>query len=624
MTEESVCRDIASMLSTAVAAVDDDGTYVFVNDSFARMFDGQAPEVGKVIFDGSDPEHNSPFVEALRATIADGEPRSVRNTSEDVGGTYDNLLNRRNGITVIEVRDVTTERDEAERRRRMDAARAITWALSDTYFMVVDVVGGTVEASDSLWRYWPVDQLERLVASGRVLEGLQSPTSYADPWLSLESANDGRVERAIAEVFTTGQEQRHHTVVPMAADDIRHIDVGWVPWVADGIIRGAIMIGHDVTPRVLAEQRELVARATMQELLDRLPVTLWELDRADGMAWPLFPDRREQPDPAWGQHAPLASTFAFMSEESIERLTTKVAGMPCSGQETLTVTSVDGQRRMQLSLSSVESVVDGSGGRVLLVITDVTQEFVEAETDRRMDHATHVMRFAQGVAHDFGNVAQVIGGYSEMLAKSQDPAIVEQASRRLQSAAMRAVEVSRRIAKIAKVQQVVNGPVDISEVVGEQVALLQQEVDPALSLTVTVQPDLVGFAERQQVASAVENLCLNAAQAMDHSGSIHVDCSPVTDRGRDYVEVTVTDDGPGVPAGIIDRVFDPFVTGRPSTGTGLGLYLIQEYCYSVGGQVHVENAAQGGAVFRMRFQLARAHELRGTVAAEATHAGVSP
>ena len=394
------------------------------------------------------------------------------------------------------------------------------------------------------------------------------------------------------------------TVVPIGPTEVRHIDVEWLPWYVDGAIHGAIMVGHDVTDRIRAEQRELLAQATMQQLIDRLPVTLWEIDPVVFDARPLFPDRREQPDPQWGRSKPIAETFEFLSEESIERLAMVIADMNGHGQQALTVTTVDEQRRMQISLSAVSASAEGQDSSILAVLTDVTEDFVEAETDRRMDHASHVMRFAQGVAHDFGNVAQVIGGYSELLATSQDPELVTQASRRLQSAAMRAVEVSRRIAKIARVQQVVNGPLDLSSLIVDQVGVLRGEFDAGVHLTVTAVPDLHGFAETQQVASAVENLCLNAAEAMGGSGHIHVSVSPITVRGRQYVEVTVADDGPGIPPDIVERVFDPFVTGRPNLGTGLGLYLIQEYLYSVGGQVLAENSDQG-AVFRLLFQAAR-------------------
>ena len=601
---DAIAAEVVTGLEVAVAAFADDGTFVFVNDAYHELFSASNPCVGSNIHVVFDYAPNATFFDALLATIADGESRVVRNHSRDHGRVYDNVVSRRPTCTVVEVRDVTDLVREAEMRGRLDEARRLTWSRASSYFLVVDVVGQHVTASDDLWKFWPVAELEAIVKDGTVLEGINNPTSYADPWIGLESASDGRVARAIAEVYSSGLEQQHRTVVPISPNDVRHLDVEWLPWIVDGVIRGAIMVGHDVTSQVLAEQREQLTAASMKHLLDRLPVTLWQVAPAQQTAWPLFPDRREVPDPLWGRPAPLATTFAFLSEESIGRLRAVVAGLGTGGQQSLTVSSADEERWLNLTVTLVEPESGGVDAQILVVASDVTDEVAEAETDRRMDHATHVMRFAQGVAHDFGNVAQVIGGYAELLAHNQEPLVVEQASVRLRSAALRAVDVSRRIAEIARVQQVVNGPVDLSELLMAQVSTLRDEFDPAVHLTLTTQPNLVAFAEALNVSSAVENLCLNAAEAMQNSGHINVDVSSIVDRGREYVQVSVSDDGPGIPPEVLDRVFDPFVTGRPTLGTGLGLYLIQEYLYSVGGQVTADNTDQG-AVFRMRFQAAR-------------------
>jgi signal transduction histidine kinase len=90
---------------------------------------------------------------------------------------------------------------------------------------------------------------------------------------------------------------------------------------------------------------------------------------------------------------------------------------------------------------------------------------------------------------------------------------------------------------------------------------------------------------------------------MQGSGRITITVARVTRRGRNFVELTVADTGPGIPGDLLDRVFDPFVTGRPDSGTGLGLYLIQEYLYSVRGEIEVESTADG-ATFRLRFPVA--------------------
>jgi signal transduction histidine kinase len=606
MTAEAdrFAADAAAGLAHAVAAVSQDGSFVFVNDAYQRMFEAAAPTVGANIHDVFLRDPNSDFFDALDATIQDGDRRVVRNHSRDHARVFQNVITRRPACTVIEVQDVTSELAEAELRKRLDAIRRVTWSRATSYFMVVDVLGGHVIASDELWRHWPVEDLQSTVADGSVLDRLHNPTSYADPWTGPESALDGRVGRAIAEVFTTGLEQRHRTIVPMSPDDVRHIDVEWLPWIVDDVIHGAIMVGHDVTPQVRAEQREMMTAASMKQLLARLPVTLWQVDPEADSAWPLFPDRRELPDPTWGMPAPMTVTFAFLSVESVEELRALVSSLVGREQASVTVSTFDDRRWMQMTATLVDPLPGVDDRQVLVVAADVTEEVAEAEADRRMDHASHVMRFAQGVAHDFGNVAQVIGGYAEVLTMSPDPAVVEQASVRLRSAAQRAVEVSRRIAQVAKVQQVANGPVDVSELVVRQVDELRKQFNADLHLTASAEPHLIAFAEALQVSSAVENLCLNAASAMGSKGHISVTVSSVAHRGRAYVQIAVSDDGPGIPADIVDRVFDPFITGNPGKGTGLGLYLIQEYLFSVGGMVFAHNSDQG-AVFRMLFTVSR-------------------
>lgn len=603
MTPRSTSRllgGVADLVDTAIAVVDADGTYLYLNRSFERIFPEARPEVGQSLHDVADYEANRAFFDALTATFADGQTRRVRNDSRQFGRVFESVITLHDAAAIIEVTDVTGEVREAEGARRLDEARRIMSEHTDSDFMLVDVVGRSVVSSETVTGLWLSKDLGAAVAEGRVLEGLHASTTCDDPWQGLESARDGRVLRAIAEVFTSGVAQQHVAVVPVGPDSVRHLDIEWVPWAVDGMARGVIMMGHDTTQQRLAEHRESVAAATMQELLERLPVTLWEIDIAERLAWPLFPDRREISDPMWGRPAPVAATFSFLSAASIELLVSVLDDMTESSQVAITVDSADDQRRLHLSLSSVDPVAD----RVLAVITDITDEFIDSETDRRMDHAKHVMRFAQGVAHDFGNLAQVIGGYSELLARTQDPVLVEQASSRLQSAATRAVEVSRRIAMIAKVQQVVNGPVDVSELIEVQVADLRGELGQAVHLSVACEPGLVAYAEHLQVSSMIDNLCLNAAEAMGYAGRIHVSAQQVIQHGRSYVEVAVADDGPGVPANLVDRVFEPFVSGRPALGTGLGLYLIQEYLHSVGGQVRVENSDRG-ATFRVLFQAAR-------------------
>ena len=415
---------------------------------------------------------------------------------------------------------------------------------------------------------------------------------------------DGRVERTIAEVFTTGEEQRHQSAIPMPGGRSRFFDTHLVPWRVEDEIRGVVIISHDQTSIMRYQDQQTMAEKAMAQLLADLPVSVWEIDADSQTIRPLFADRRKPILPTWGQPTPLPDYLDTLDEDSRIRMRGLLQELTPDRRASLRVSSADHERHAQISLHHVPPSAIDQRRRILTVVTDVTHEVSEAEAESRMDHATHVMRFAQGVAHDFGNVAQVVGGYSELLTRSQDPRIVEQASTHLASAARRAVSVSQRIATIAKVQQVTNGPLDLG-------ALIRDTADrPARCSSAsrstsssTPGPTCGASASATRSPARVENLCQNAAQAMKGAGRIVISVARVTRRGRNFVELTVADTGPGIPEELLDRVFDPFVTGRPDAGTGLGLYLIQEYLYSVRGEIDVESTDEG-ATFHLRFPAA--------------------
>jgi two-component system sensor histidine kinase BaeS len=75
----------------------------------------------------------------------------------------------------------------------------------------------------------------------------------------------------------------------------------------------------------------------------------------------------------------------------------------------------------------------------------------------------------------------------------------------------------------------------------------------------------------------------------------------VTGRGSDgAVEITVTDDGEGIPADLLPRVFDRFVKGRSSNGSGLGLAIVRDVVEAHGGTVSIESVLGQGTAARVR------------------------
>ena len=97
---------------------------------------------------------------------------------------------------------------------------------------------------------------------------------------------------------------------------------------------------------------------------------------------------------------------------------------------------------------------------------------------------------------------------------------------------------------------------------------------------------------------ALWNLVINAKQAIDGEGKIALRCGS----DRRHVWVEVSDTGPGIPAEVQERIFDPYFTTKPiGQGTGLGLTAVARYVRGSNGAIEVESAPGRGTTFRMRF-----------------------
>ena len=106
-------------------------------------------------------------------------------------------------------------------------------------------------------------------------------------------------------------------------------------------------------------------------------------------------------------------------------------------------------------------------------------------------------------------------------------------------------------------------------------------------------PDLVEGV-RDQLVQVVFNLVLNAIDATGKNGAVTVTAERAAEGHGWAVRLTVSDDGPGVPADVLPRLFRPYFTTKKQ-GTGLGLFVVRRIAEAHGGRAEVGNAAGGGA-----------------------------
>jgi signal transduction histidine kinase len=226
------------------------------------------------------------------------------------------------------------------------------------------------------------------------------------------------------------------------------------------------------------------------------------------------------------------------------------------------------------------------------------------ERMRRQERLSTLGEVAAGLAHEVRNPLGIIKTTAELLQRSQN--LNEGETRRLGYV----VEEVRRIDALirdfltfAKTPQVFVA-IRPSEIVGRVLDFAQQEAERR-GVTISFvdrAPDAIVRGDPGQVYDAVLNLVLNALDAMQGGGRLTIDQSS----DGEHVRLVFSDTGPGVPEDIRPRLFDPFVTSKPS-GAGLGLAKVFAVMETHGGKVEYKGNP-GGAAFELTFPVAASED----------------
>jgi signal transduction histidine kinase len=241
-------------------------------------------------------------------------------------------------------------------------------------------------------------------------------------------------------------------------------------------------------------------------------------------------------------------------------------------------------------------------------LEEETKKRVELEARlRQADKLATLGQVAAGLAHEIGTPLNIIGGRAEMAQrKSADPERVAESLTTIRTQVDRINETVQRLLNVARRQEPRRGPVQLVDLLSESVALVDPMAEKAgvtLHFQALAKGEVTG--DRELLQQVFTNLILNALQASPQRSRIEVLLEPVTAApagldllSRPYFEVTVSDQGPGVPAALRQRIFEPFFTTKaPGAGTGLGLAICAGIVKEHEGFIRVGDNPQGGARF---------------------------
>ena len=278
----------------------------------------------------------------------------------------------------------------------------------------------------------------------------------------------------------------------------------------------------------------------------------------------------------------------------------------------------DGARfPVELSVSRIETVP----GVVLAVwIRDLRErrhaEDVLKSSEAQLRQALKmeaVGRLAGGVAHDFNNVLTAIFGYVDLVLDAMEPADQRRADvEEIKRAAGRAAALTRQLLAFSRKQILQPRRVDLNDVIGSFRGLISRLVGPDVDLRVESdgKPCLV-IADPGQIEQVLMNLAANARDAMPLGGCLTIATANETVGPHDaaslaglppgqFVRLTVSDTGQGIPASVRPHIFEPFYTTKEQgKGTGLGLATVYGIVKQSGGWIYLNESPGQGASFSL-------------------------
>lgn len=357
-----------------------------------------------------------------------------------------------------------------------------------------------------------------------------------------------------------------------------------------------------------------VAEVRFMRFFDHTPMAIATVDKAGNIvrANARFAKLTQSLSPSVGGSK---SIFAVVSERERGELVAAINK------------ATDGQG----DISPVEAMLDSTKERWgQFFVTSVEQDARDAEvaivylletTEKRTLEANFaqsqkmqaVGQLAGGIAHDFNNVLSAIMMANDFLLnahKPTDPSF--QDIMQIKQNATRAATLVRQLLAFSRRQTLRPQVLDMGDALSDLTMLLKRLIGEKVKLDFVHGRDLwpvkVDVSQFEQV---IVNLAVNARDAMPDGGKLTIRTANVSasDAERlqykgmpaaDYVQIEVSDTGTGIPADILDKIFEPFFsTKEVGKGTGLGLSTVYGIVKQTGGFVYVDSVANQGTAFRI-------------------------
>ena len=250
---------------------------------------------------------------------------------------------------------------------------------------------------------------------------------------------------------------------------------------------------------------------------------------------------------------------------------------------------------------------------LVVYMQDISHQIDTDDRLRQVQKMDAIGRLTGGIAHDFNNLLTVIlGGIENLQLDLPETSDLHDISEQIRRAAASAAELTHQLLAFARRQPLSPADVDIADLISTQDTLLRRSLGPSVNLEIRNPPGLWhARVDRTQLQNAVINLAINARDAMPSGGRLTIETHNFTNHRLDkdafgeikpgnYVVISVSDTGIGIPKNELLKVFEPFFTTKSAgRGTGLGLAMVHGFVTQSGGHVRITSEVGRGTTLRL-------------------------
>ncbi len=207
--------------------------------------------------------------------------------------------------------------------------------------------------------------------------------------------------------------------------------------------------------------------------------------------------------------------------------------------------------------------------------------------------------------HEFNNVLMTILNYAKMGTRHKDAPTRDKCFEKILASANRAATITNTVLGMARNRSAGLEATDLTKLVENTLLLLEREMNKyRVVVEKTFQPIPQAYVNGNQIQQVLLNLLINARQAMPNGGRLWIKL--LHDVENDMVDLVIRDNGCGIPADKLPKIFESFYTTKKGPdasgkgGTGLGLSMCREILESHHGRIRVDSTVGKGTAFTLK------------------------